>query len=378
MSAAMPQTTTRRLLAAGLLVPAMIVPLLLAPGAAGDAIGDKRAEARRIAARLNDLDLQTEVLTEDYNNAKIHLGQVKVKVHAAQAAVDRGNRRIATRRRQLARYAVGAYMAAGDDALGGSIQPGRSDAGARAGYASAALGDQADLIDSLRAAQSDGASTLARLRRAQKQADGARSAVNRKYRTALAAQSQVRQLSNRVQGQLKALVAAEQVRVAAAQLVRAEAAARAAAFQARLAPPPAAPSTRSGGGGAAPVAALPQPPVGQGAAAAIAAARSVLGVRYTWAGASPSTGFDCSGLVMWAWAHGGKSLSHSSRVMYASSRKIPISALQPGDLVFYGSPVHHIGLYIGGGQMIHSPHTGSVVQVSSIYYWSALVGAGRV
>ena len=118
--------------------------------------------------------------------------------------------------------------------------------------------------------------------------------------------------------------------------------------------------------------------MGQGAGAAIAAARSVLGVRYTWAGASPSAGFDCSGLVMWAWAHGGKSLSHSSRVMYSQARKIPISAAQPGDLIFYGSPMHHVGLYIGGGQMIHAPHTGSYVKLESIYYWSELVGAGRV
>lgn len=104
----------------------------------------------------------------------------------------------------------------------------------------------------------------------------------------------------------------------------------------------------------------------------------MLGVRYTWGGASPETGFDCSGLVMWAWAHGGISLPHSSAAMYAGARKIPLSALEPGDLLFYGSPVHHVALYIGGGQIIHSPHTGSYVQISSMYYWSDLDGAGRV
>jgi cell wall-associated NlpC family hydrolase len=64
--------------------------------------------------------------------------------------------------------------------------------------------------------------------------------------------------------------------------------------------------------------------------------------------------------------------------MYGMARKIPLSALQPGDLVFYGSPVHHVALYIGGGQIIHAPHTGSYVQVASISYWSDLAGAGRV
>ena len=69
---------------------------------------------------------------------------------------------------------------------------------------------------------------------------------------------------------------------------------------------------------------------------------------------------------MWAWAHGGKSLPHSSRAQYATARKIPLSALQPGDLLFYGSPLHHVALYVGGGQIIHAPHTGSHVQVTSM------------
>ena len=54
------------------------------------------------------------------------------------------------------------------------------------------------------------------------------------------------------------------------------------------------------------------------------------------------------------------------------------NALQPGDLIFYGTPVHHVALYIGGGEIIHAPHEGSYVQIASMYYWSDLVGAGRV
>ena len=104
----------------------------------------------------------------------------------------------------------------------------------------------------------------------------------------------------------------------------------------------------------------------------------MLGVPYRWAGASPEGGFDCSGLIMWAYAQVGRSLPHSSRALYDMSRRIPTDQLQPGDLVFYNSPVSHVGLYIGGGQMIHAPHTGSVVQIQSIYYWSALTGGGRI
>jgi len=192
------------------------------------------------------------------------------------------------------------------------------------------------------------------------------------------------QINSQVQGELAGLVQQEQARQAAAQAAAAKSAAdaaaaqqassrQAAAAQAASAAPVPGP-VKSGGGGTT-------NPIGgpsSGAGAAIAAAQSVLGVPYVWAGASPS-GFDCSGLVMWAWAHGGKSLPHSSEAQYAMSQHIPLSALQPGDLIFFneGGDIGHVGLYIGGGMMIHAPHTGSVVQVESIYYWTAPL-AGRI
>ncbi|HNO46664.1 MAG TPA: C40 family peptidase, partial [Microthrixaceae bacterium] len=128
----------------------------------------------------------------------------------------------------------------------------------------------------------------------------------------------------------------------------------------------------------APAPSLPVAPVGSGAGAAIAAAQSVMGTPYRWAGASPSTGFDCSGLTMWAWARGGRSLPHSSSAQYAATQRISLDQLQPGDLVFFNNPISHVGLYIGGGQMIHSPHTGDVVKISPITRMGKLVRAGRV
>jgi cell wall-associated NlpC family hydrolase len=115
---------------------------------------------------------------------------------------------------------------------------------------------------------------------------------------------------------------------------------------------------------------------GRGAAAAIAAAESVLGTPYVYAGASPEQGFDCSGLTMWAWQHGGVSLPHSSAAQYAALPHIDRSQLQPGDLVFFYNPIHHVGLYVGGGMMIDAPHTGTVVQRRAII-WDAYTGAAR-
>ncbi len=103
----------------------------------------------------------------------------------------------------------------------------------------------------------------------------------------------------------------------------------------------------------------------------------MLGAPYVWAAAGPNA-FDCSGLVMWAWGKAGRSLPHSSAAMWSSTRHVSLSSLQPGDLIFYGSPVHHVALYIGGGQIIHAPHAGSYVQIASISYWSDIAGAGRL
>ena len=106
-------------------------------------------------------------------------------------------------------------------------------------------------------------------------------------------------------------------------------------------------------------------PASGGAEAAIAAAQSKLGSPYVWAASGPST-FDCSGLTMYAWARAGVSLPHSSGMQMSSGRRVSPSALQPGDLVFYGSPVHHVALYVGGGRVIHAPQTGDVVRYASV------------
>jgi cell wall-associated NlpC family hydrolase len=106
-------------------------------------------------------------------------------------------------------------------------------------------------------------------------------------------------------------------------------------------------------------------PVSGRAGVAVAAAKSKLGSPYVWGAAGPST-FDCSGLTMYAWAQAGVSLPHSSSMQMGSGQRVSLSALAPGDLVFYGSPVHHVALYVGGGQVIHAPQSGDVVRYASV------------
>jgi cell wall-associated NlpC family hydrolase len=116
--------------------------------------------------------------------------------------------------------------------------------------------------------------------------------------------------------------------------------------------------------------------VNGGAGAAIAEAKRHLGAPYEWGAAGPNS-YDCSGLTMVAWRAGGVSLPHYSGAQYSSTTHIPMSAIQPGDLIFYESPSQHVALYIGGGQIIHAPHPGGVVEYASLYYWNTSMMASR-
>jgi len=122
----------------------------------------------------------------------------------------------------------------------------------------------------------------------------------------------------------------------------------------------------------------PAPPSKYGGVVGIA--MQYLGTPYVWGGASPG-GFDCSGFAMYVYAQVGISLPHNAAMQY-NSVGVPVSRddLQAGDLVFFDG-LGHMGIYIGGGQFIHAPHTGDVVKISSLYdswYASTYYGAKRV
>ena len=123
----------------------------------------------------------------------------------------------------------------------------------------------------------------------------------------------------------------------------------------------------------------PPPSTNGGVSAVIAYARAQIGKPYEWGGAGPNT-FDCSGLTMRAWQRAGVNLSHYTGAQWAETSRVAISDLRPGDLVFYGSSgptSHHMGLYIGGGQMIEAPYTGANVRYASIYRSDLISYGGR-
>ena len=121
---------------------------------------------------------------------------------------------------------------------------------------------------------------------------------------------------------------------------------------------------------------LDVPSGGSLGAQAVRIAMQFLGVPYVWGGASPS-GFDCSGLVMYVYGRLGVSLPHNAAAQYSMGTPVPRDALEPGDLVFFDG-LGHVGIYIGGDQFVHAPHTGDVVRVSSMSSHGGYVGARRV
>jgi cell wall-associated NlpC family hydrolase len=105
-----------------------------------------------------------------------------------------------------------------------------------------------------------------------------------------------------------------------------------------------------------------------------------VGVPYRWGGESPETGFDCSGLVRWAYGRIGIELPHNSYALYSVGRSVPRARMEPGDVLFFEG-LGHVGLYLGRGRMVHAPQTGrevEVVRLGATNYGSRLIGARRM
>jgi peptidoglycan DL-endopeptidase CwlO len=118
--------------------------------------------------------------------------------------------------------------------------------------------------------------------------------------------------------------------------------------------------------------------VGGAAGTAANKACSLIGKPYIWGAAGPS-GYDCSGLTMAAWLAAGVRLDHSAATQMRETTRVSRSDLRPGDLIFFYSDIHHVGMYVGGGWFVHAPHTGDYVRMAQLsgYYANNIAGYGR-
>ena len=321
-------------------------------------------------AQINAMDAQLEKAVEAWNGANVRLGQIKHDLEVNRSRLETAKKNLASARARVSERLVALYTTNSPDAL--SILLGASS-----------LGDLIDRLDSANRIAEEDARIAAEVTRYRTEVQSRQQALVKaesdqekvvaeraSQRASIQSQLAERQaLYSSIKDQITQLEAAERERQA-----RLAAQARAAAKNHQPAPEP-APSSGSSGGSPTPSAPAPPP---SSHSSVVSIALQYLGVPYVWGGASPS-GFDCSGLTMYAYAKVGVYLPHNAAMQYGMGTPVSRSQLAPGDLVFFNG-LSHVGMYIGGGRFVHAPHTGDVVKISSLSeYWYAAtyVGARR-
>ncbi len=326
--------------------------------ASADAISDKKKRAAQIADRIDALNTKAEVLAEQYDKAQLDLATLDASINAAVAKLAQRKAEISLAQSQMGDWALRTYIHGGlSDPLLGVLEGvgAAGDAALRQGYLDIAVGRDQRSADELRRSRLDAEAVQADLEGKRRDQAHLNAYIDTVQKQVEKATADAQHLLSTTEAQLYKLVQAEQARRAAA----AQAAAKNRIGLIKRVP-------------------HPPPPPSPGAAGAVAAAMSQIGVPYRWGAETPDSGFDCSGLTAWAWSRAGRpGLPHNAYAQWISLPHLNIEDLRPGDLVFFGGDVHHVGLYIGNGQMVHAPHTGALVQIASIYR-SDLIGAARV
>jgi peptidoglycan DL-endopeptidase CwlO len=358
----------------------------LARPAAGDAISDAKAKAAAIEAQLTQAQNEMSALSQQYDAAQVHLGQINSSITATQFNIAADEAQVTKNKATLSKAAVANYISDGTAAAQNSLfSGGEQTLGASTEYNKIAEGDLTLAVDNLHTAENTLNQQEAQLQNEKGQAQAqVTTEQNAVAQNAQAVQQQKSALAQE-QGQIAQLVQQQQEAEAAAAARAAVAKQQAAAAAAAAAATAAASSSPSSSGNSASLAGLSQaapPPSAAGGAGAVQAAESQIGVPYVWGGESPkgsaSPGFDCSGLTAWSWGQVGVGLPHFSGAQMSDSTPVPISDLQPGDLLFYGpGGGTHVAMYVGPGTMIEAPYTGASVWTTGLRLGGDFVGAGR-
>jgi peptidoglycan DL-endopeptidase CwlO len=348
---------------------AVAASLAAVAGATADpgSIAAKQAQAQQVLAQVNSIDVNLGAAVEAYNQASVELRKIEgdLQTNAFELKIARHD--LSRSQKALAQRLVAAYT------------KGEENSTLAVMLGSSSLDDMLNNVETINSTSKQDARIVREVtaaRRAiqhhrvqlqnaharQQQVVSQRAAQRQHIEAQLA---QRRQLLSSIRGQIVQLKAAEEAR----QLQLASAARERLAAQP---PSPGGPAPVVGASASTPEGSSVAPPSTHGGVVGVA--MRYLGVPYVWGGSTPR-GFDCSGLVMYAFAQIGVSVPHSSYAQYGMGTPVSMSQLQPGDLVFFAG-ASHVGIYIGGGQFIHAPHTGDVVKISSLSGWYSSTFAG--
>jgi len=336
------------------LLLAILLPLLFSSPAAADpaAIARAKQQAADLRVQIDRLNTQVEIAVERYNQAKDDLRKVGLAVDANQKKLEQTQSDLQLAQTRLQSRVAQLYKGRGVNVLS-AVLGARSFSG---------LMNRIDLLN--RIGSQDGAviSQVKSYKAAVSERRKELLAQQRKQKRLLAEMADARsQVIARLADRKDAL-RGKQAEVA--QLEREEAA-RQAELRAQAAARRRALSDTSIRGGRL-SSSWVRGALGAGTgASAVLLAEKYLGVPYVWGGESPG-GFDCSGLVQFVYSNLGVSLPRTAADQQQVGSSVSRDQLQPGDLVFFGNPAHHVGIYVGGGAMINAPYTGAVVRYDPI------------
>ncbi len=390
MPSCSPERRSSRVITGGRRIGALVMVVAFAAAAlAGPAdaskISDTRAQVRAIEQQLNAMDIKLEASIQAYDGAQQHLTDVRHQIAQNTIKLRVAKHNLKVSRARLAVFMVNAYKGTdvNDDPAAYVLGAGSfSDLVTRVEDVQRIGASEHALLKQVTTAEREISTRQAQLKSEER--DAAKLVAQKKQQKAAieAGLQQRRALLSSTKGELGHLLHERQVhQQQAAAAAAAALAQQQQQQQEQQAPPPSngGGSTGSSGGGSSGGGTYNPPPAGTLGQQAAAIAQQYLGVPYVWGGASPS-GFDCSGLVVYVYGRLGVSLPHYTVSLWSSGAHVSRDQLAPGDLVFFYS-LDHVGIYLGGGLFIHAPHTGTVVQISSLnssWYSSAYDGAVRI
>ncbi|MGA0355680.1 MAG: NlpC/P60 family protein [Ilumatobacteraceae bacterium] len=361
---------------------AILASTVMMPSVVGaQSIDDQRREVERIVDELDRLHVKADTLAEDYAVAMDDQRRLSEDIALAESRVAEREAELTSLQGDLATVAVRAFTRSGTDVLGPLLSDAAtySDNLQRDQYSRIALAVGAGTTDDLGETIRELGIERAELDRLRSESEELSVDISDKLALVEEWTSAYEDAKSEAETRLGDLIEAEEQRRSQEAFERLqrelEAQRAAAAAAAGSAGSSGGSSTGSGSGSAAPVISNYPAPSGL-AGVAIQAALGQLGVPYRYAQASPGVAFDCSGLTYYAWAQAGVNLPRNSRMQAAAIPRVPIAAAQPGDLLFYYSPISHVGIYLGNGQLVHAPNTGTHVKVANVR-WGKVVAVGR-